>query len=107
MSRQHLLSVSALLVVAFATTISAQQQPARPTAAQPTASAPTVVNLPNGRMAVIDTNAFLESKTGIAKFGNAVTKLNDEFKKVKDDITATQTRAQALETEINAREQSA
>lgn len=104
MIRHHLLPVSALLVVAFAATISAQQQPARP-AAQPTPTpapaAPTTVNLPNGRMAVIYTDAFLDPKTGIAKFNSLVTKLNSEFQKSKDDIQAMQTRGQALETEIN------
>lgn len=52
-------------------------------------------------MAVIDTNEFLDPKTGIAKFTNAVNRLNSEFQKTKDEITAMQTRAQALETEIN------
>jgi len=104
MIRNHFLPVSALLVVAFAATIGAQQQPARPAAAQPTpapsAAAPSVVNLPNGRMAVIYTDAFLDSKTGIARFGVLVTKLNGEFKALKDEIQGMQTRGQALETEI-------
>jgi len=104
MIRNHLLPVSALLVVAFAATISAQTQPTRP-ATQPTptpaATAPAVVNLPTGRMAVIYTDAFLDSKTGIAKFNILLTKLNSEFQKTKDDIQAMQTRGQALETEIN------
>ena len=104
MIRNHFLPVSALLVVAFAATIGAQQQPARPAAAQPTpapsAAAPSVVNLPNGRMAVIYTDAFLDSKTGIARFGVLVNKLNSEFKTLKDEIQGMQTRGQALETEI-------
>ena len=52
-------------------------------------------------MAVIYTDAFLDSKTGIAKFNILVTKLNSEFQKPKDEIQAMQTRGQALETEIN------
>lgn len=52
-------------------------------------------------MAVIYTNAFLDSKTGIAKFSSVVTKLNNEFQKLKDEITAMQTRAQTLEDEVN------
>lgn len=52
-------------------------------------------------MAVIYTDAFLDPKTGIARFGTALNKLNDEFKTVKDELTAMQTRSQALETEIN------
>ena len=94
---------SALLVVAFATTISAQQ-PTRPPASQPAAppaAAPQTVALPTSKMAVVYTDLFLDPKTGIAKFNSVVTKLNGEFQKIKDEITAMQTRAQALETEIN------
>ena len=105
MIRHQLLPISALIVAAFATSIGAQQQPARPPAAQPTQtpapSAPATVNLPNSKIAVIYTDAFLDPKTGIAKFNSVVNRLNDEFKKLKDEINAMQTRAQALETEIN------
>lgn len=52
-------------------------------------------------MAVVYTDLFLDQKTGIAKFGSVLTKLNGEFQKIKDEITAMQTRAQALEAEIN------
>lgn len=111
--RNHLLlPVSALIVAAFATSISAQQQPARPPArppaAQPTpttSAAPTtpaqVVNLPTSKMAVVYTDMFLDSKNGITKFGVTVTKLNNEFQKLKDELTQMQARAQALEDEIN------
>lgn len=52
-------------------------------------------------MAVVYTDAFLDPKTGIAKFNTVVTKLNAEFQKTKDEITSMQTRAQTLEGEIN------
>jgi outer membrane protein len=92
------------MVVAFAISVSAQQQrpagaPAQP-APTPAAPAATVA-LPMSKMAVIYTDLFLDQKTGIAKFSSVVTKLNGEFQKIKDDLTQTQTRAQALETEIN------
>ena len=105
MIRNYFFPVSALLVMVFAITIGAQPQSARPPATQPAPtpapSAPATVNLPNGRMAVIYTDAFLDPKTGIAKFNSALTKLNDEFKKAKDDLVALTTRSQNLETEIN------
>lgn len=110
MIRHHLFPVTALLVVAFAASAGAQQQPAaRPPAAQPTPTpaatapatpAPAAVQLPTSKMGVIYTDVFLDQKTGIAKFNNVVAKLNGEFQKVKDEITQMQTRAQALETEI-------
>jgi outer membrane protein len=107
--RNHFLPVSALIVAAFATSISAQQQPARPPAARPTptpaTSAPATpaqaVALPTSKMAVIYTDMFLDSKTGIAKFNITVTKLNNEFQKLKDELTQMETRRAALEEEIN------
>ena len=97
-----------LIVVAVTMSVSAQQQrPAgAPAAARPTptpapvAPAPTVA-LPMSKMAVINSDAFLSDKTGIAKFSTTVNKLNAEFQKVKDELTQLQTRAQTLETEIN------
>ena len=94
-----------LIVVAVAMSVSAQQQ--RPAgAAQPTPTpapaapaAPTVA-LPMSKMAVISSDAFLNEKTGIAKFNVTVTKLNSEFQRVKDELTQLQTRAQTLESEI-------
>lgn len=53
------------------------------------------------KMAIVYTDLFLDSKTGIAKFNSVVTKLNGEFQKTKDDINAMQTRGQTLETEVN------
>ncbi|HEY2962776.1 MAG TPA: OmpH family outer membrane protein [Pyrinomonadaceae bacterium] len=103
MIRHHLFPASALLVVVFAITISAQQ-PGRPAAKpQPTPapSAPATVNLPTSKMAVIYTDMFLDPKTGIAKFNSVVTKLNGEFQKLKDEINQMQTRAATLEAEIN------
>src|SRR5215218_3316887 len=107
--RNHLLPVSALIVAAFATSISAQQRPARPAAAQPTPTPATAapstpaqaVALPTSKMAVVYTDMFLDAKTGIAKFNVVVTRLNGEFQKLKDELTQMQTRAQALEGEIN------
>jgi len=110
MIRHHLFPVSALLVAAFAASANAQRPagnpPAQPTPT-PTSTAPAPstpaapVQLPMSKMAVIYTELFLDQKTGIGKFSNVVAKLNGEFQKTKDEITQMQTRAQALETEIN------
>jgi outer membrane protein len=103
MIRHSLFTVSALVVMAFAISVNAQQQrpagaPAQP-APTPTAPAATVA-LPMSKMAVIYTDLFLDQKSGIGKFNNVVNKLNGEFAKLKDDLTQMQNRAQALETEI-------
>jgi Skp family chaperone for outer membrane proteins len=104
-------SLSSLIVLAIATSAVAQQpRPGAPAGARPTPtpSAPTNagapqanVPLPTSKMAIIYTDAFLDPKTGIAKFNSLLTKLNGEFQKLKDEITAMQTRAQTLDSEIN------
>ena len=102
--RNQFFPVSALLVLAFAVSISAQT-PARPAAPQPTPTttptAPAVVALPNSKVAVIYSDAFMDPKAGILKFSSVLAKLNGEFQKIKDELTAMQTRAQQLEDEIN------
>jgi outer membrane protein len=93
-----------LIVAAITTSVSAQQQrPAAP-AAQPTptpAAPAATIPLPISKMAVINSDAFLNDKTGIGKFNLTVTKLNNEFRAIKDELTQMQNRAAALETEIN------
>jgi len=105
MIRNHLFPVSALIVIAFAMSVSAQQPAGRP-AAQPTPTptapaAPVTVALPTSKMAVIYTDVFLDQKTGIAKFNSVLTKLNGEFQAVKNEINQMQTKGQQLEDEIN------
>ena len=98
-------SLSLLIVVAVAISVNAQQQrPAGAPATQPTptpAAPPATVALPVSKMAVINSDYFLDQKAGIAKFNSAITRLNGEFQKIKDEIVAMQTRASTLESEIN------
>ena len=105
--RKHLLPMSALIVVALVTSTSAQR-PAGSPAAQPTPTpgaqapaAPATVALPMSKMAVIYTDSFLDSKTGILKFNSVLTKLNGEFQALKNELQAMQTKAQQLEDEIS------
>jgi outer membrane protein len=97
-----------LIFVALATTAVAQR-PATPAAPRPTPPASTApatgatqatVALPISKLAVIYTDEFMDAKTGILKFTTVLNKLNSEFQKPKDDLTAMQNRAQALEAEI-------
>ena len=112
MTKSNLLSTAAMLA---AISLSANaQRPAAPPAAQPTpnpaatapaTSAATATQLPTSKMAVIYTDAFLDPKTGIAKFNTILTKLNGEFQTVKNDLTQLQTRAQTLQDEITKLQQ--
>ncbi len=104
MIRKYFFPLSAFIVVALASAAAnAQPAGARPTPAPPTTAAPAqaTVALPTSKMAIIYTDLFLDQKAGIAKFNTVLTKLNGEFQKVKDDLTAMQTRGQTLETEVN------
>jgi|GEM_PF-271244 len=125
MIRHYLLPICAVMVVAIASSVSAQRpaatptpgaarptptpsaarptpapSAARPTPAPSTPAADTSVALPTSKMAVIYTDLFLDQKTGIAKFNSVVNKLNGEFQKLKDEINGMQTRAQALDAEV-------
>ena len=100
---RHSLPISALLVIAFAVSVSAQR-PAGSPAAQPTptpaAPPAAAVALPVSKMAVIYTDMFLDPKTGIAKFNSVLTRLNKEFDGIKTELTGMQTRGAQLEDEI-------
>ena len=97
---------STILLVAIGTSALAQR-PAAPAgqrtttpAPQTATPAPTSTTLPMSKMAVIYSEAFLDSKSGIAKFNLAITRLNGEFQKPKDELTQLQNRAQTLQDEL-------
>lgn len=90
MIRQYTFLVSALCLLLFAVTTNAQQS-AGATAAQ----------LPVSKMAVIYSDLFQDSNSGIVKFKTLLNRLNGEFQRTKDELTQMQTRAQSLESEIN------
>jgi Skp family chaperone for outer membrane proteins len=96
-----LLVLSSLSVLAQRPAAQATPTPQRPPATQPTAPPSTAVNLPVSKLAVIYTEDFLDSKTGILKFGTVIAKLNGEFQKEKDALTQMTQRAAQLEEEIN------
>lgn len=109
MIRHYLFPIGALMVLALATTVSAQRPaatlvptgPARPVSQPtPTAAPAGDVALPVSKMAVIQSDMFLDPKGGIVKFNSTLTKLNGEFQKQKDEIDQMQNRAKALDAEI-------
>lgn len=114
MIRKPLLPILIFVAAAtIATTAVAQQRPGaaapRPTptpaATAPPTGAPAApqatVALPISKIGVINTDEFMDPKSGILKFTTVLNKLNGEFQKTKDDITAMTNRGTALETEIN------
>jgi Skp family chaperone for outer membrane proteins len=82
--------------------VSAQRTAAPPSqASTPQANA----TLPTSKIALIYSDAFLDPKTGIAKFNVVLGTLNREFQKQKDDLTQMQQRSQTLQDEITKLQQ--
>ncbi|MFN2531655.1 MAG: OmpH family outer membrane protein [Pyrinomonadaceae bacterium] len=103
MTRKPSLLLSALAAFVLSSTAAAQR-PAAPTS-QPTstpapATSPTSAALPNSKIALIYTEAFMDPKTGIAKFTSLISRLNGEFQKQRDDLKQSQQRASQLQDEI-------
>jgi Skp family chaperone for outer membrane proteins len=86
------------VIVLLATFSSAPGQGAgtqpRPAAPQTTAAVPT------SKIAVIFSADFQDAKTGIARFGAMITKLNAEFQAVQNELNQTSQRLKALQEEI-------
>jgi Skp family chaperone for outer membrane proteins len=57
-------------------------------------------NVPVGKIAVIFSEAFQDSKQGIAKFAVIQTQLNAEFKKPQEELDAAAQKIQSLQAEI-------
>ncbi|HEX5885821.1 MAG TPA: OmpH family outer membrane protein [Pyrinomonadaceae bacterium] len=91
-------SAAVALLTAAAFSVSAQQQkPAAPQAAAPQ----TTVAVPDSKMAMIYSDAFLDPKTGIARFNSLLGTLNREFQPRRTELEGLQTRINALSKEID------
>jgi Skp family chaperone for outer membrane proteins len=96
MKIDRLIAAVALLMTAAIVSVSAQQQrPAAPAATQ-TAS----VAVPDSKMAVIYSDAFLDPKSGITKFNSLLGTLNREFQPRQSELQGLQTRINTLTKEI-------
>ena len=87
------------LLTATVICVSAQQ---KPTAAAPAAAAPqSTVAVPDSKMAMIYSDAFLDPKNGIARFNSLLGTLNREFEPRRSELQALQTRLNTLAKEID------
>jgi Skp family chaperone for outer membrane proteins len=92
------------LIVAFAfilalTVSSALAQP-RPGGAAATAPAQAAVAVPESKIALIYSDAFLDVKTGIAKFATLMGTVNREFQPRQTELQGLQQRIQTLTDDI-------
>jgi Skp family chaperone for outer membrane proteins len=91
-------AVAVLTVAAFC--VSAQQKPAA-TPAAPSTAAPQSVAVPDSKMAMIYSDAFLDPKSGIARFNSLLATLNREFQPRQAELQALQTKINTLTKEID------
>ena len=87
------------LLTATVICVSAQQ---KPTTAAPAAAAPqSTVAVPDSKMAMIYSDAFLDPKNGIARFNSLLTTLNREFEPRRTELQGLQNRINTLAKEID------
>jgi Skp family chaperone for outer membrane proteins len=93
--------------IAFAAAIaafsaaSATAQTAPAAGAQRPAAPAASANVPDGKVAIIDTEAFGDPKTGIARLVNAFSTVDREFKPRRDAITGLRAKYDAIVKQIN------
>lgn len=87
------------LLAIVAVSASAQQRPAAPTTAPATQQA--TVAVPDSKIAMIYSDAFMDPKTGIAKFNSLLSTLNREFQPRQTELQGLQTRINTLTKEIS------
>ena len=88
------------LLTATVICVSAQQKPATPGA--PAAATPqSNVAVPDSKMAMIYSDAFLDPKTGIARFNVLLGTLNREFQPRQAELQTLQTKINTLAKEID------
>ncbi len=102
MTKYCLLSASVLMAI-LTVSVSAQRTAAPPS--QPASTPQANATLPTSKIALIYSDAFLDPKTGIAKFNVVLGTLNREFQKQKDDLTQMQQRSKQLQDEITKLQQ--
>ena len=102
MKIERLIAAVALLMTAAIVSVSAQQpRPAAPAGNTAPATPQTAVAVPDSKMAVIYSEAFLDQKNGIARFSALLATLNREFLPRQTELTTLQQRIEALTKEIN------
>src|SRR5437763_13930534 len=85
-------------------TVTAFGVPAQQRSAAPPATAPQTgtVAVPDSKMAMIYSDAFLDPKTGIARFNTLLSTLNREFQPRQSELQTLQTKIETLTKEIES-----
>ncbi len=94
----RLLAAFAFLAAVAVSPVLAQTRPAGPPAQQP--GPQTSGPVPDSKMALIYSDAFLDPKTGIARFNALMTTLNREFQPRQTEISQLQQKITQLQDDI-------
>jgi outer membrane protein len=94
-------SAAIVLLAVTVFCVSAQQKPATP-AGPPATAAQSTVAVPDSKMAMIYSDAFLDPKNGIARFNSLLSTLNREFEPRRAELQALQTKMETLNKEIES-----
>jgi len=95
--------VAVMAVSAFAQPRSGQgagTSPARPTVTPAPAASSTSVNVPDSKVAVIDSSAFADEKQGITKFVSALKKVSAEFQPRRTELEGLQQQIDKLTADL-------
>lgn len=90
-------AVALLTTVTIVNVFAQQQRPAAPAPATPQSN----VAVPDSKMALIYSEAFMDPKNGIARFTSLVTTLNREFQPRQTEINTMQQKITSLTKEIS------
>jgi Skp family chaperone for outer membrane proteins len=95
MKIDRLIAAFAFVLALAVSPVLAQPRPAAPAPAQSTA------NVPESKIALIYSDAFLDAKTGISRFTTLITNLNREFQPRQTELQTLQGKIQALTDDIS------
>ncbi len=76
------------------------QTPAKPAATAPAPSADTNANVPSAKIAVIYSEAFLDTKIGISRYNTLAATLNREFQSRQTELQQMEAKMTALQEEL-------
>jgi Skp family chaperone for outer membrane proteins len=92
------------LIAAFAFVLAVAVSPAlaqpKPAATAPAQTAPSNANVPESKIALIYSDAFLDAKTGIGRFTTVISNLNREFQPRQTELQQLQQKIQTLTDDI-------
>lgn len=97
MKTNRLIAALAFMLALTFSTAFAQTRPASPA----TTPAQTSASIPESKIALIYSDAFLDPKTGIARFNALLTTLNREFQPRQTELQTMQQRITTLTNEVN------